>query len=265
MRLKGRVVLLTGASSGIGWAAARAFAAEGAALALLARRADKLEELAASLKTETFLVPGDVSQTEHAQKRVDAVVSRFGRVDVLVNNAGVTAFRMFAEQDLAEMEDILRVNYLGSAALIRAALPGMLARKDGHVVNVASIAGLFGMPQMAAYSASKFALVGLTEALRREHLGTGVHFTSFCPGSVTTPMTERVLADPKIGGAARPKTPEQVAEKLVRALLTRPTEVVYGEAPGGLVHLSRFVPRFADWCVDQALKRLPRLAQKPSN
>lgn len=261
-RLEGKVVLLTGASSGIGWEAALLLGAAGARLALLARRKDKLEELAARLpeSAQALLIPGDVAELEKAPERVRAVTERFGHLDVLINNAGVTAFRHFERQDPAEIETLIRVNYLGAAALIRAALPNMLARREGHVVNVASIAGLFGTPQLAAYSASKHALVGLTEALRREHYASGVAFTAFCPGSVDTPMTERVLADPALRRLSRPYSAEAMAALLVEACRRRPPLMVRGESPGILLHLSRLAPRLTDWAVHQIFRRFPPLA-----
>lgn len=261
MNLKGAAVLLTGASSGIGWQAALELSRRGARLALAARREDKLKELAALLGTETVVLPWDVADTARAPEIVAAVIEKFGRLDALVNNAGVTANVRFHEQDPAEIEAIDRVNYLGSAALIRAALPSMLDRRQGVILNVASIAGLIGMPYMAAYCASKFALLGLTEALRREYRGTGVEFVSFCPGSVDTPMTSDILKNDALRRATRPKTAEQAARRIADLLEYPRAESIYGEVPGFLVRLMRLLPSWMDGPIAAGVRRLHPLAR----
>lgn len=260
--LRGKIVLLTGASSGIGWETARALSAAGARLALVARRADKLEELV-RLCPGSRAYPFDVSDAAGAAGLVARVEKDLGPLDVLINNAGVASFARFEEQDLDDVERLMRVNYLGAAALMRAALPGMLARRSGHVVNVASIAGLFGMPYIAAYAASKFALVGLTEAMRREHYGSGVDFTAFCPGTVETPMTSEVLADETLKRSGpKPKSAAEIARAILRCCERRPREVVIGEAPGFLVHAARFIPGIADWATHRVVSRLHPAARK---
>lgn len=260
--MKGQVALITGASSGIGWAAAHAFAAEGMRLVLAARRQRELDALARTLPTEALAVAWDVADTAKAGKLVALAVERFGRLDTLVNNAGVMATRAFHEQDLSEVERVMRVNYLGAAALTQAALPAMLAQGRGHIVNVASLAGVMGMPFMAAYAASKWALVGLTESLRREYYGTGVTFTAFCPGSVDTPMVVDSLQDPELGRLARPKTAEQVARKLVKAVRERSPEVIYGDAPGFLVKIGKFIPGAVDWALHHTYARAHPLGHR---
>lgn len=266
MDIKGSVVLLTGASSGIGWATAVELSRRGARLALAARREDKLkalaEELAALPGAEALVLPWDVGRTERAPEIVQAVLDRFGRLDAVVNNAGVAVHARFHEQDFAELESVARVNYLGAAALTRAALPALLDRRAGVILNVASIAGLIGLPYMASYCASKFALVGLTEALRREYRGSGVSFVAFCPGSVDTPMVEEQLKDPGLARLARPKTPEQAA-RAIAALLEAPRpEAIYGEAPGAVVRLARLVPGLADRLIAAAARRFHPLARE---
>ncbi len=260
--MRDQVVVVTGASSGIGWAAAEAFARRGARLALVARRGDKLMELAARLPGEPQVLPWDVGDWKRAPELIAKVLERWGRLDVLVNNAGVMKQARFHEETPERVEEVCRVNYVGAAALIRAALVPMRAQGRGHVLNVASINGLLGFPYTASYSASKFALVGLTESLRREYYGTGVTFTSFCPGTVRTPMTEDLLADPELGKLARPKTAAQAGERIVRACERREAEVVYGDVPGFLVGVGRALPRLTDWVVHQVVKRTHPLARK---
>ena len=235
-----RVVLITGASSGIGAAAVRAFEKEGATVVAAARRGP---------------LKWDVAETSRAPELIEMIVREHGRLDVLVNNAGVMATARFHEQDFSELETVMRVNYLGAAALTRAAVPAMLKQGAGHVVNVASMAGMMGFPYMAAYCASKWALVGLTEALRREYYGTGVTFTALCPGSVDTPMAAKSLADEKLGRLARPKTAEQVAARILDAADSKPGEILFGDAPGFLLKIAKFAPELTDWLVHHTYKK----------
>lgn len=263
--LQDQVVLLTGASSGIGWAAALEFAGHGARLALAARREGKLRELAGLLearKAECLVLPCDVSEPRQARAALEALLKRWGRLDILVNNAGINSSRRFHEQPWEEAEGILRTNYLGSAFLIHAALPVMLSQGRGHVVNVSSIAGLLGLPYMASYCASKFALTGLTEALRREYYESGVTFSLLCPGTVDTPMAGESLKDERLGLLIRPKTAEQVARKIISCCLRRSPELIYGEAPGFLLRLSKFLPAFVDWVIHQGAKRVHPLGRR---
>jgi uncharacterized protein len=261
-RLKDKVVLLTGASSGIGWAAAVELARHGARLALAARRADKLTELARLLRTESFLVPCDVADVKQCRQAVKAVVKTYGRLDILINNAGVTASARFHEQDFRDVEKILQTNFCGAAALIHEALPVMLKQKQGHIINVASMAGLLGMPYMAAYAASKFALVGLTDSLRREHYRSGIALTCICPGSVDTPMAAEGLKDRQLGRLARPKSAEQMAKKIASCCVNPRPRLIYGDVPSPVLHLAQWAPRLADWVLHHTYTRAHPLGHK---
>ncbi|MEK7857953.1 MAG: SDR family NAD(P)-dependent oxidoreductase [Elusimicrobiota bacterium] len=244
--LQGKIVLLTGASSGIGWATALELSRRGCRLAVAARRKDKLQELADLLPEDTLTLPWDVSDTQRAPELIALVLERFGRLDILINNAGVMSTKRFHEQDMAEVESVLQTNFFGAAALTRSVLPSMLARRDGHIVNIASMAGVLGFPFMAAYAASKFALVGFTESLRREYRGTGVTLTSFCPGSVPTAMTAASFADEKLSRLARPKTTAQMARRIADCCRERSPEVLYGDAPGLVLRFAQWFPRLTD-------------------
>jgi short-subunit dehydrogenase len=138
----------------------------------------------------------------------------------------------------------------------------MRRRKEGHIVNVASIAGLIGLPMMSAYCASKWALVGLTESLRRELYGSGITLTAFCPGSVDTPMTEAITRDPRMPRGVRIKTAEEVADKIVWATRRRARQVVFGEAPGALITASRFFTALTDWATYSLMRRLHPLGRR---
>ncbi|MFH2202716.1 MAG: SDR family oxidoreductase [Elusimicrobiota bacterium] len=257
--LRGKTVLVTGASSGIGRAAAQAFAAHGCRLALAARRADKLASLAESLEAkgvETLVLTCDVRERDRAREAVDAVIRRWGRLDILLNNAGVHDLDIFERQDLDLIEDMVRTNLFGTMYTTHAALPGMRRQGSGHIVNVASIAGLTGLPWMSVYSASKFAVVGFTESLRRELRGSGVRLTAFCPGTVDTAMAAEPLKDAELRKTVQPKTPEETAERIVRAVRSGAPEVVFGEASAFVLRLARFFPRFTDWFMHRSLTRL---------
>jgi len=161
-----RVVLVTGASSGIGRATATAFASAGAHVALVARRRAELERLAAEMGTEVAVLPADVTDRAAVHAVFDAAARHFGRIDVVVNNAGVLRPSPVLEIDPVDLEAMLRVNLFGALYVMQAAVQRMLAQDDGVVVNVASLGGRRGVSPIGGYCATKFALVGLTEALR---------------------------------------------------------------------------------------------------
>ncbi|GAB4449278.1 MAG: hypothetical protein OHK0015_54410 [Chloroflexi bacterium OHK40] len=191
MSLNGRVVLVTGASSGFGAATARRCAAAGARLVLAARSAERLDEHAAAIRRaggEVLALPADVTSDADVERLVEATLVRFGRVDVLVNNAGMGVLNGIAEAPLAELEAMLQVNLLGAVRCIRAVLPPMLAQGQGQIVNVASMAGLLGMPNFAYYGATKAALIALTRSMQQDLADTGVRCVAICPGAARTPF-----------------------------------------------------------------------------
>lgn len=182
-------VVVTGASSGIGRSLALRMAKAGARVALIARRADQLQALAAeigALGRQALVVPGDVADRDQALASAQRVLDEFGSVDMLVNNAGYGHHRRFLEWDLDDMERMMRVNYFGALYWTKALLPQMVARKRGWIVFVASVAGKLGVPEESAYAASKFAMVGLAEALSLEIEDDGVHVLTVCPGTIRT-------------------------------------------------------------------------------
>lgn len=188
-RLNGQVVLITGASSGIGRTTALAMARAGASVELVARRASRLQEVAAEIRAQggtSDIFPGDVTDPQTLEGAVEQCVRRFGRLDVLVNNAGEGLFATIEQTTPADLERMLAVNLKGTFYGIKAALPVMHRQGSGHIINVASTAGRRGSPYVGAYCASKFAVVGLTESLRTELLGTGVRVSLVLPGATRT-------------------------------------------------------------------------------
>jgi short-subunit dehydrogenase len=181
----GTRVLVTGASRGIGAAIARAFAKRGCTLGLVARGRDGLTELAAELPGDGHVaLEADVADYDQIARAAD----EFGVVDVLVANAGLTHYRPFAEQPLDEIREMNDVNWLGTVYTVKAALPGMLERRRGHVVVISSGGGVRGFPHAAVYNGTKAAQRGFAEALRHELHGTGVSVTTVYPGEVESAL-----------------------------------------------------------------------------
>jgi NADP-dependent 3-hydroxy acid dehydrogenase YdfG len=193
--LKGRVALVTGASSGIGEATALALAEAGAQVAIAARRRDRLEALAARLQAlgaaPTVLV-ADLVQESEAQRVVTETEARYGRLDILVNNAGVMYLEPVIDADLGRWRHMLELNVLSLIASTQAALPGMRARRDGHIVNISSTAGRVANPNAAAYSATKFGVVAFSEALRREEYQHNIRVSVIEPGVVETELRDHI-------------------------------------------------------------------------
>lgn len=183
--------VITGASSGIGKALALRLAREGATVALVARREDELRRIAADIEKgggRALVLPCDVGDRDQSLACAERAVRELGHVDILVNNAGYGHHRRFLEWDLEDMERVMRVNYLGSLYWTKALLPQMVERRSGWIVFMASVAGKLGVPEESAYAASKFAMVGLAEALSMEVDDAGVHVLTVCPGTIDTPF-----------------------------------------------------------------------------
>jgi NAD(P)-dependent dehydrogenase (short-subunit alcohol dehydrogenase family) len=204
-----RVVIVTGASSGIGRATAELFAREGALVAIFARSADKLAQLAGD---RVLAVPGDVANEADVERLFAEVESRFGDCDVLVNNAGTTDVARLIDTTPERWDRMFAVNVRGAYLATRKALPAMLARMSGAIVNVASISGVIGpqkFPGFVSYCASKAAVIEMTEALAVEVRDAGVRVNCISPGSVDTPMWADVS-----GGAPASMTPEEIAQAI---------------------------------------------------
>lgn len=263
--LQGAVVAVTGASAGIGRASVLAFAREGARVAACARRLERLEALAEAVRAtgaEILVLEADVGEEPSVQRFVEATVERFGRLDVLVNNAGYGVRGRVEEVPAEAYERLMRVNYLGTVHGCRAAVPIMRRQGRGVIVNVSSIVGHRSMPGGAAYAATKAAQISLTESLRVELRGTGVHACSVHPIGTETEFTE-VAARASGGRTAGPVGPQQSAEAVARAIVRcakRPRPEVYPYPPSrALVWLNAVAPGLQDWIWARAARRSGRL------
>lgn len=186
---EGMSSLVTGASQGMGRLIALELARRGARVALVARQRDKLEAVAGEIRAlgrEALVLPCDVESKDDCFATAAKASAAWGAIDVLVNNAGYGRHARFLEWDLADIERMMRVNFLGSVYFTKALAPAMVERKKGWIVFVASVAGRIGVPDESAYAASKFAMVGLAEALSVELEDAGVHVLTVCPGAVDT-------------------------------------------------------------------------------
>ncbi|NHN30280.1 SDR family NAD(P)-dependent oxidoreductase [Paenibacillus agricola] len=194
MMLSGKVVVVTGASSGIGAAMVKELSKRGAIPILMARSEDKLGGIAAELAGEHGLYPLDVTSNKQVQDTMASVINRFGRIDVLINNAGYGVFDKLTDASVDEMSEMMNVNYMGTVRCIKAVLPAMLEARSGHIINIASLAGKIGSAKSSGYSATKHAVLGFTNSLRQELMGTGVKLSAINPGPIDTPFFDR--ADP---------------------------------------------------------------------
>lgn len=195
LRLDGRTALVTGASSGIGEATALALAQAGARVAISARRRERLDALAQRLAEtgqEPLVLPADLADEYAAGKVVADAQSAFGRLDILVNNAGIMELAPVDQADLGRWRNMLELNVLGLIAATQAALHGMRARRNGHIVNVASTAGRIANANASAYSATKFGVVGFSEALRKEVFADNIRVSVIEPGVVDTELRDNI-------------------------------------------------------------------------
>ncbi|MCH8029724.1 MAG: SDR family NAD(P)-dependent oxidoreductase [Candidatus Dadabacteria bacterium] len=194
--LKDKVAIITGASSGIGLETALEFAKKGVKTVLAARREDRLNEAAERVKTlgsEALVVKTDVSRWSQVQRMVKQSIERFGRVDIMVNNAGYGLLATIEDTTYQEMKDIFDVNFMGTFYATNAVLPHMKKQGSGHIINISSVAGARGMPLLGAYSVTKFGQKALTEALRVELAGTGIDVSVVCPVFIESEFFKSVI------------------------------------------------------------------------
>lgn len=248
-----KVIIVTGASSGIGLASARLFATEGAKVVLAARSIDKLTALASQMAPDERIlcVKCDVSVEEECKNLIDKTVERFGRVDILVNNAGISMRAMVKDLDFKVIHSLMDVNFWGTVYCTKYALPYLLESK-GSVVGVISIAGYSALPARSGYSSSKYAIRGFLDCLRIEHLKDGLNVLVFAPGYTSSNVRNAALT---ADGSPQGDTPleegklmsaEEVAARMAKALRKRKSEVILTTLGKATVLFHRLFPRLTD-------------------
>ncbi len=225
MLLKDKITLITGASRGIGYASALALSRQGATIVGCARTQSDLDRLCEEIRGgggQASAQVADVTQSEQVAACVAKTIEQHGRIDILVNNVGMGGYRPFLEWSEADYDRIMATNTKSTWLLCKEVIPHMLTQKQGQIINVASVAGLQGYPNEAIYCASKFAQLGLTQALDREFFERGIKVSAVCPGGVETHFA---LGDGRTAGSdhmAGFSTAEDVAEAVVMAATPRP-------------------------------------------
>lgn len=255
MQIAGKVVIITGASEGIGAACARSFAARGALLSLNARNRQKLEAVGGP---QALITAGDITQAEVRRQLVERTLEQFGRVDILINNAGAGLYTPSWQTPLEKARQLFELNFFAALDLIQRVVPIMRGLGEGMIVNVSSIAGKIAFPWLTLYCASKYALNALGDGLRMELAGSGIRVLNVCPGHVFTGFTQHALAGqpPQAisGKTWAGVTAEQCAEAIARGVEREARTIVVPRVGWLLVALARLAP----WLFDRALARLSR-------
>ncbi|MDF2962334.1 MAG: oxidoreductase [Paenibacillus sp.] len=254
----GKIAVITGASSGIGAIMAQKLSERGAVPVLMARSVDKLSQVAASLNGRPHAVYRlDVTQADQVTDTMKQVIERFGRIDILINNAGYGVFESFTEASLDEIENMMDVNYMGTVRCTKAVLPHMLKAGSGHIVNIASMAGKIGSAKSTGYSATKHAVLGFTNCLRQELAGSGIYLAAINPGPIDTPFFDK--ADPSGNYVKNIQwfmlKPEQVADQVLRAIERRIPEIDMPFVAGLGVKLFQLFPRMFDKVASKMLNK----------
>ncbi|MGB7537072.1 MAG: SDR family NAD(P)-dependent oxidoreductase [Anaerolineales bacterium] len=267
-QLTGSIALVTGASSGIGEAAARSLARREVHVILTARRADRLNALAGEIRAmetgaEACVVPGDLTAPGEAERIAREALAWKGRVDILVNNAGAGRMRFLESLDpLADILPVVNLDLTAPILLVRALLPMMIERRSGCVINVGSTSGLMALPTSTIYCAAKFGLRGFNDALRREVRGMGIDVCLVSPGPV---RTEFGLHSGRIAGATEPSSmrialPASAVGECIANLVGRPRrQVVIPWYFAPAVWMFDLFPALTDWMMEQAYTRRLRL------
>jgi len=245
MDFKDRVVFITGASSGIGKQLAVDFAARGAIVVgcgrSIARLKETLKEVRRSSPAST-MIGCDVSDAEQVRSMVAKILADYGKIDILINNAGVGMRKPFVESALETIEEIIRINFLGAAYCTHAVLPSMIVRKSGHVVNISSGAGKIATLNMSAYCASKFALNGWSESLYHELKPLGIKVSIVCPGPVETEFNRDYRDTEPKSPPALFVTPEAVCREVIKAIEKDKFEVITPRWLAFLCAIKRHMP-----------------------
>ena len=249
MQLHNQRVLLTGASSGIGKELAHELAASGSKLLLVGRRVTDLAKLSQQIAASggtARIVAADITTSDGRALIINEAMRCFGGIDVLINNAGVSDFTAFSQADPALIERIFKTNVTAPILLTRAVVPQMIEQGQGRIVNMGSIFGSIGFAYFAAYSSSKFALRGFSEALRRELAGTGVDVTYVAPRAVKTAINSTAVYRMAEAVKMKMDNPDVVAKWILRCIEKDKKDAYYGLAEIFFVKLNGLLPRIVD-------------------
>lgn len=263
MRLKGARVIVTGASSGIGEAVAQEFARRGALLALASRNQAALDDVATAIQRDggrAIVTRTDVTAENAVERLAQEAIRQLGGIDILVNNAGIGLHASIADAAASDVEALFRLNVLAAAAAIRAVVPIMRAQQSGMIINISSVAGRIVVPRIGYYSASKFALTAIGDALRLEEGHRGIRVMNVFPGTTQTRFSENRLGIR--GRAAHQRVPpvpaEKVARRVARAVERNQESVYVSWIPD---RLGVAVNHVAGWAVAGVLSRWARRAE----
>jgi short-subunit dehydrogenase len=261
MSLAGKKILLTGATGGLGQALAIALAKQGAALALVGRDEAKLMALNHAIRLDApqhCVILNDFSSPNSAQSVVNEAITGLGGLDIVINNAGCIAFTQFAEQDPQAIDRIMHVNSVVPMQMARAALPYFLNHNAGHIVNVGSMFGTIGFPHYAAYSASKFALRGFSQALGRELFDSPIAVTYVAPRAIKTAMNSGKAIQMLVATNTAMDSPEFVANRIIDAIVQQKETLYIGYPEKIFAWLNGCMPRL----VSMGLKNTTAIARK---
>ncbi|HVZ62080.1 MAG TPA: SDR family oxidoreductase [Candidatus Nitrosotalea sp.] len=262
MDYAGKVVVITGASSGIGEQSAEEFAKLHASVILVSRNEAQLQKIATRLskyQTETFVYACDISDKNQVDKMGKIIIEKFGTIDVLVNNAGFGIYNTVEKTTIDELESQMSTNFLGMMYCTKAFLPQLLKQGSGHIVNVASVAGSIGIPGMAAYCASKFAMLGFSESLFHELKGTGVGVTVVSPIMVRTNFFNHESFGKMPRYSATSLDPKTVANAVVRAASSPRLEIVVPQ----FVRIAIWIKQTFPYLINPIVGGIFRKSMKP--
>ncbi len=263
--MKDKVVIITGGSSGIGKALAEEFGEKGSKILITGRNKIELDKTVAELKEKEIQIHGfvsDASLEEDNKKMVTEAIKHFGKIDILINNAGITMRALFEEVEMTVVKKVMDINFYGVLYATQACLPEIIKNK-GSVVGISSIAGFRGLPGRTGYSASKFALNGFLEVLRTEMLYREVHVLTACPGFTTSNIRNRALTkDGSVQGESprdedKMMTAEECASHIYRATVNRKNFLVLTTQGKLAVWLNKLFPSLADKLVYKAMAKEP--------
>jgi short-subunit dehydrogenase len=253
--INNKIIWITGASSGIGEALAYELSQKNCKLILSGRNVEALEKVKLKCDTDVFILPFDLGDFDNAKIHAQKAIEAFGKVDILVNNGGISQRSLLAETDFSVDKKLIEIDYLGTVALTKAILPHFIKNKSGHFVTITSIMGKFGSPYRSGYCGAKHALHGFFDVLRMEHQKDDIKVTLICPGFVATNIAQNALVG---DGSSQRKDDEATqngmpvavfAKKFIKAVESKKFEAYIGGKETIGVFLKRFFPKFLHYYV----------------